>query len=568
MSGYQSPGVYVQEMPSGSMPIEGVGTAIAALAGFTPPIRALVVGRRKAEGKRRGVDLGQVPEQRRAGMTSEEMDATKEWVPTARYKDPHLPYLVTNWAQFVNAFGDFNEFTGLGILPLSVYSFFQNGGGKVYVVPITPETANGSEPAALEAPRAKAVVGRLSIEANEPGPEGDGIEVKLEAGSGGDGAPAEPVKVTITKNGAVVFERDNASYASSGKDQRVDRVVNTGQQEVKTEYTAAADAVFSTIRLTGGAPVPLPPFQFAPDQSADLYTGDIRARRGTDALEAFGDVTMVSVPDLMWALAEGYITAPQAHAVQAGITAHCEGMGNRMAILDTPFDLGGPDEVNEYLTSSQLSSPYATMYWPWVKVSDPRDGRMRFIPPSGAMAGIWSRSDDTRGVHKAPANEVVRGAVEIERNITKGEHDILDAGVNCIRAFPGHGIRVWGARTLAGTSAPDWKYINVRRLFNYVEESILVGTQWAVFEPNDHALWARIRRSVSAFLVMEWRKGALFGSTPDEAFYVKCDDETNPTEAIDNGIVSCEIGVSPVKPAEFVVFKLSQISAGKSLVAE
>ena len=189
------------------------------------------------------------------------------------------------------------------------------------------------------------------------------------------------------------------------------------------------------------------------------------------------------------------------------------------------------------------------------------------MPPSGYMAGIWARNDDTRGVHKAPANEIVRGAVSLETQITRKEHDLLNpVGINCIRAFPARGIRVWGARTLS--SDPAWRYLNIRRLFNYLEESILENTDWVVFEPNDRALWARLRRTISAFLVNEWRKGALFGLTPDEAFYVKCDDETNPTEGIDVGEVVCEIGVAPVKPAEFVIFRLSQFSGGTSLVSE
>ena len=161
-------------------------------------------------------------------------------------------------------------------------------------------------------------------------------------------------------------------------------------------------------------------------------------------------------------------------------------------------------------------------------------------------------------IHKAPANEVIRGAIDLEVNITKAEHDSLNpVAVNCIRSFPGRGIRVWGARTLS--SDPEWRYLNVRRLFNYLEESIMAGTQWVVFEPNDEALWAKIRRTIAAFLVMEWRAGALFGATPDEAFYVKCDRETNPAEGIDAGQVVCEVGIAPVKPAEFVIFRIAQI---------
>jgi phage tail sheath protein FI len=177
------------------------------------------------------------------------------------------------------------------------------------------------------------------------------------------------------------------------------------------------------------------------------------------------------------------------------------------------------------------------------------------------MAGIWGRNDDTRGVHKAPANEVVRGAITLETNITKAEHDLLNPiGVNVIRAFPGRGVRVWGARTLSSDSA--WRYINVRRLFNYIEESILLGTQWVVFEPNDMDLWARLRRTVSSFLIRLWRDGALFGATPEQAFFVKCDEETNPPDMVDAGQVTVEIGIAPVKPAEFVVFRLAQFSGG------
>ncbi|HKN51722.1 MAG TPA: phage tail sheath subtilisin-like domain-containing protein, partial [Amycolatopsis sp.] len=254
-------------------------------------------------------------------------------------------------------------------------------------------------------------------------------------------------------------------------------------------------------------------------------------------------------------------------AVQLAMIAHCELMGDRMAILDPPPSLS-PQEIKDWrLDQAGYDSKYAALYYPWVKVLDPATGVNTFIPPSGHMAGVWARTDATRGVHKAPANEVVRGALALETHLTKAEQELLNPiGVNCVRSFSGKGIRVWGARTLS--SDPAWRYLNVRRLFNYLEESILNGTQWVVFEPNDDALWARIRRTISAFLVMEWRKGALFGLTPDEAFYVKCDRETNPAEGIDLGQVICEVGIAPVKPAEFVIFRLAQMSGGTSLVNE
>jgi uncharacterized protein len=209
-------------------------------------------------------------------------------------------------------------------------------------------------------------------------------------------------------------------------------------------------------------------------------------------------------------------------------------------------------------------SKYATLYWPWIKVMDPLTGKPIMLPPSGHVAGVWARSDETRGVHKAPANEVIRGVIDLESGLTKNEHDQLNPiGVNCIRAFRGQGIRIWGARTLS--SDPEWRYVNVRRLFNFVEKSILNGTNWVVFEPNDMRLWGTIERTVTMFLRQVWRSGALFGSTPDQAFYVKCDEENNPPENRDVGILTVDIGLAPVKPAEFVVFRLSQFAEGGDL---
>ena len=297
-----------------------------------------------------------------------------------------------------------------------------------------------------------------------------------------------------------------------------------------------------------------------------LWT-DASERTGFAGLEAIEDVTMLSVPDLMAAYEQGAIDLEGVQAVQLAMIAHCELMGDRMAILDPPPNLNAQQIKEWRVDGAGYDSKYAALYWPYIKVFDPASGAAAFVPPSGHMAGVWARSDDTRGVHKAPANEVVRGAISLQTTITRAEHDLLNpVGINCIRSFPGQGIRVWGARTLS--SDPEWRYVNIRRLFNYLEESILNGTNWAVFEPNDQALWAKLRRTISAFLVNEWRKGALFGATPDEAFFVKCDDETNPAEGIDAGQVVCLVGVAPVKPAEFVIFRLSQFSGGTSLVSE
>jgi phage tail sheath protein FI len=266
---------------------------------------------------------------------------------------------------------------------------------------------------------------------------------------------------------------------------------------------------------------------------------------------------MISVPDLMTPLPGEKLNLDVVKAVQTMLIGHCERLGDRVAIMDAPPDMN-PQAVRRWrMETAGYDSSYAALYYPWIQVMDPITNRPMNIPPSGHMAGIWARNDTTRGVHKAPANEVVQGAIGLAYGTTKGEQDTLNpVGVNCIRAFPGRGIRVWGARTLS--SNPSWRYLNVRRLFNFVEKSIENGTQWVVFEPNDQDLWARVRRDIGAFLKTVWANGALFGTTADQAFYVKCDAELNPPESRDLGLLITEIGLCPVKPAEFVVFRISQ----------
>jgi uncharacterized protein len=292
--------------------------------------------------------------------------------------------------------------------------------------------------------------------------------------------------------------------------------------------------------------------------------GDPSDRTGFSGLEAVEEVTMLCVPDLVAAYERGVIDMDGFKAVQLAMIAHCELMADRVAILDPPPGLRAQQVKEWRVDTAGYDSKYATLYYPYVKVMDPAQGKPIMVPPSGHVAGIWARNDDTRGVHKAPANEVVRGAISLALNITKGEHDQLNpVGVNCIRTFPGQGTRIWGARTLS--SDPEWRYVNVRRLFNYVEKSILAGTNWVVFEPNDQKLWDSVRRTVTMFLRRAWREGMLFGATPAEAFFVKCDEENNPAENRDVGILTVEIGIAPVKPAEFVVFRISQFSGGAGL---
>lgn len=220
------------------------------------------------------------------------------------------------------------------------------------------------------------------------------------------------------------------------------------------------------------------------------------------------------------------------------------------------------EDDDEQASNRPRQSEFGTFYYPWIRVRDPITGVLEYTPPSGHIAGIWARTDALRGVHKAPANEPIRGAVDLAYLLTRSEQDVLNPkGVNCIRYFAGEGIRLWGARTLAA-EASEWRYLNVRRLTIALEQAIGNGTRWMVFEPNDYTLWRSIRRDIGAFLTRVWRDGALLGRTPEEAFFVKCDEETNPSDVRDAGMVVAHIGIAVVKPAEFVVFKLSQWAGG------
>ncbi len=248
-------------------------------------------------------------------------------------------------------------------------------------------------------------------------------------------------------------------------------------------------------------------------------------------------------------------------AQQDALLDHCEGAKDRVAVLDgaqSPATLSDLGAIKSTGGTAARDSNYGALYFPWIKVLDPVSGQKVSQPPSGHIAGIYARVDATRGVHKAPANEVIRGALDVERRLSKADQDGLNpSGINAIRAFDGT-IKVFGARTLGGDANTEWKYISTRRFFNFLRESIDNGTQWVVFEPNTPALWQSITRNVTAFLTGVWRSGALFGNTAQEAFYVKCDADTNSRAQRDLGMVVTEVGVSIVRPAEFVIFRLSQ----------
>lgn len=280
-----------------------------------------------------------------------------------------------------------------------------------------------------------------------------------------------------------------------------------------------------------------------------------REQRGLRALERLEDVDLVAVPELMacYQKEPGFDTLDDIYAVQRAIVDHCERMQDRFAILDAPpkMDL---DDIVAY--RRRFDTSYAALYYPWV-VGRSGDEAGKPLPPSGHIAGLYAKCDRDAGVHRAPANLPLTNLVDVDVFVHKRERDLLfDNRVNGIHAFPARGLRIWGSRTLSSDKA--FTHVNVRRLFIMLRRSIERFAQWVVFEPNGEQLWKALRRSVESFLFDQYRRGALVGGTPDEAFYVKCDEETNPPEAQAVGELTIEIGVSPVKPAEFIVVRIHQ----------
>ena len=541
MPEYLSPGVYVEEVDRGPKPIEGVGTAMAAFVGFTE----------KAEMVR---EVG-------GEIMVENLQ--------------NRPQLVTNWTQYMERFGNFVPGTNL---PQAVYGYFMNGGSRCYVVSVRtfpkaeatlmngqgkPAIAVRSRQAGVEGLKMRVRIGDLALPAPAPS--------KKEKG-GEEAAPREPTLEGGDNSFTLYVEKEAAAggwkEVETISGVKVQTAVVEGKKQTVLAFKNNKLPKFVELNLMEETSIEktLPREQEQPlmidkklleAPKASDFRGDVSERKGVEGLEVLDDVTMLCVPDLMTTMPGEKLDLEMVKAVQMMMIAHCERLGDRVAILDAPPDLT-PQEVKRWrMEIAGFDTSYAAMYYPWIKVMDAATDTVIKVPSSGHMAGIWARNDNTRGVHKAPANEVVLGAIGLAYQTTKGEQDTLNPiGVNCIRAFPGRGIRVWGARTLS--SDGSWRYINVRRLFNYVEKSIENGTQWVVFEPNNRKLWARVSRDVSAFLRMVWRDGALFGSSPAEAFYVKCDDELNPPESRDLGRLIVEIGMAPVKPAEFVIFRISQ----------
>lgn len=281
------------------------------------------------------------------------------------------------------------------------------------------------------------------------------------------------------------------------------------------------------------------------EEVAALIKGEDKGpakRTGLKAFAAIEDISLVAAPGF---------TSPLVHQLLSDHAAEC---ADRMAVLDGIEDLG---EVQLHEFPRIGSANEAALYWPWVSVYDESTKKATYVPPSGHVMGAIARVDAERGVHKAPANELLRGVLGLKYKLTRNEQALLNPrGINLIRDLDDMGIRVYGARTLSADT--EWRYLNVRRLFQVVKQSVSKGTEWVVFEPNNELLWGNISRNISSYLKTLWMNNALMGQTPEEAFYVKCDATTNPQENLDRGIVTIEIGIAPVKPAEFVQINIQQ----------
>jgi phage tail sheath protein FI len=547
MPEYLAPGVYIEEVEMGGKPIEGVSTSTAGFIGET--------------------DRG-----------------------------PTMPRLITGLEQFLRLYG---EFLPDSYLPYAVEGFFSNGGKRCFICRIV---GKNSSPATLEIPAhsdkplvsssreepreektkkppkgatdatnesSKGNPGKaFSVKTIGPGVWGNRVAIKIGQASLSALNPklfkliviywkASPPETVVDptdpdkqrdsnrREPSLLEAYDNLSPETSSSDYYEKRINNISSL---VEVSKISDAIPSSTEglkfLEGGSD----------GAKIDLfdYKGKAGAnpgeRTGLSAFTEVDEISMVCIPN------ENNFTG-----LTDEIVKHCELMKDRFAVLQAKQSAG---LVSKLIPPSD--SKYAAFYYPWIKVMDPLTNSPKLIPSGGHVVGVYARSDTERGVHKAPANEIVRGAVGLQFPLTRGEQDILNPrGVNCIRAFRGHGIKVWGARTIS--SDPIWKYINVRRLFLYIEESIEEGTQWVVFEPNDQRLWARVKQTITDFLTRVWRDGALMGTTPDEAFFVKCDETTMTPDDIGNGRLIILIGIAPVKPAEFVIFRIAQWRSGSEI---
>jgi len=517
MPEYLHPGVYIEEIERGPRPIEGVPTSTAAFLGETE-------------------------------------------------RGPLTPTLVTSYKDYKRSFGDI--FGDAQFLPYAVNGFFENGGKRLYVCRIV---GDGAAPAA-------STFGEFTVRAAGPGLWGTRLFVRIDDSTTkktGNVPVGFRLRMAYFQAGSELFDPfenrqktprpqvtedfDDLVTDETSPDFYGKRVPFIDLDKGDTNQGPDSSALGILVRNAGAAAGVRPEngaklleggIDDANALGADDFQGDIQGGRTVEqgltalTLDPFREVALVYAPNV-------------GKDVALAIIAHCESLRFRFAVIDSQKS----DTLNLLDPRTTITdSEYAAFYYPWIVTSDPRTGARKLIPPGGHVLGVYARTDTERGVFKAPANEILRGVLDLQTDINDGTQDVLNPrGVNAIRQFPGRGIRVWGARTISSNAL--WKYVPVRRLFIFLERSIYEGTQFVVFEPNDDRLWARVVDTIRLFLRGQWRLGALFGKTEQEAFFITCDRTTMSQDDILNGRLICEIGIAPVRPAEFVIFRIFQNTA-------
>jgi phage tail sheath protein FI len=511
MPEYLDPGVYIEEIERGPAPIEGVPTSTAAFLGET--------------------ERGSIE-----------------------------PTLVTSYKDYQRSFG--GVFDQDKFLPFAVSGFFENGGKRLFVCRIADAGAQ----------TALAAFGNFFLTAAGPGEWSNRVYAKIEDskttrpdGAGGKAPVGFRLRLAYyssppTQDPAAWFLDPTKPPRPAYAEDFDDLVVEESSPDFFAKRLLNSSSLAKLERAPNAAPGDLPekamrPLQNGSDGTLPLDPVDFRggldngARTEIQGLEAlkldpFREVSLVYAPGVSF-------------DVGKDIISHCENLRYRFAVIDSQK----ATNVSTFEPRNEVAdTEYAALYYPWIWISDPQSGAHKLVPPGGHTLGIFARSDSERGVFKALANEIVRGALELQVETDDITQDSLNRkGINAIRQFPGRGIRVWGARTLS--SDASWRYVSVRRLFIFLERSIYEGTQWVVFEPNDDRLWANVIDTIRIFLRGQWRNGALFGRTEQEAFFVTCDRTTMTQDDILNGRLICEIGIAPVRPAEFVVFRIFQNTA-------
>ena len=533
MPEYLSPGVYMEELP-GPKPIEGVGTSTGAFVGIA--------------------ERGPIND----------------------------PQLVTNMTQFADVFGGFIPGA---FLAHAVRHFFTEGGTRCYVIRAFKPTAVADADTEKNPDFSRVIFGTtaggtgtlvLTVFALTPGVWGQSLSIKTEDVDFPKSTAADPrFKLTVLLKGTVVETFDQLSMNElSGafpNPNHVEPRINGISKYIRVVdaskvVTDITPPFFEQRSLTNGSDGQ----KLAPNDLIGAAGSASANATGLYAFDAVDNINIVAIPDLVnptFGIAIADLKAARSATID-GIT-YCQNRKDCFFVADTAQGLK-PQAALDYkrgvgtIDGNAFNSKFGAIYYPWISVTDPVTGKPMLCPPSGAVAGSYAEADGRVGVHKAPAGTedgYLNSAIGVERVITKGEQDTLNPqGVNVIRKFADAGIVIWGARTVS--SDPEWKYVNVRRLFNFIEQSILKGTQGLVFEPNDPSLWKRITRDVSAFLKVQWMEGKIIGNKPEQAFFVHCNEQTNTPETMDLGQVITLIGICPSKPAEFVIFRIKQTRFG------